>query len=298
MQVAEELWIYAIEDGVKVHESGRTGLSVLENEQARRFVTARTACISLSAGTSATRATRSTLRVAFLSDIHANLPALQNALADAERRGAGAFVVAGDVVGDGPHPVEVIGVLRERKIPAIRGNVDRKVLDVDKTALLRQLIGVAEQRQHAWTARQLGPTEREWLEALPAELSLEYGGVSVRVVHGSPRGDTDYVYPSITGRGLRSKLGEDRPQVLVCGHSHIPFTRRITGVRVINCGSVGRPADGDSRGSYALADLVEGRAPRARIVRFAYPVASLVRALKERGVPGAEPEQYRRGVKR
>ena len=223
---------------------------------------------------------------------------MQNALADAERRGAEAFVVAGDVVGGGPHPVEVIGVLRERNIPTIRGNVDRKVLNADKTALLRQLLGIAKQRQRGWTARQLGPAERAWLAELPEERHLEYEGVSVRVVHGSPRGDTDYVYPSITGRGLRSKLGEDRPHVLVCGHSHIPFTRRIAGVRVINCGSVGRPADGDSRGSYALADLVEDRAPRARIVRFAYPVASLVRALKERGVPGAEPEQYRRGVKR
>lgn len=255
-----------------------------------------TACISLNAPTTSTRGAN--LRVAFLSDIHANLPALRNALDDAERRGAETIVVAGDVVGSGPHPAEVIGLLRERNIPAIRGNVDRKVLQADKTALLRQLLGEAKQRQHAWTVRQLGAAERAWLAELPAERQLEYVGLTVRVVHGSPRGDTDYVYPSITGRGLRSKLGEDRPDVLVCGHSHIPFTRRVVGVRVINCGSVGRPADGDSRGSYALADFMEGRAPRARIVRFAYPVASLVRALKERGVPGAEPDQYRRGVKR
>lgn len=238
------------------------------------------------------------MRVAFLSDIHANLPALRSALTDAEQRGAKVFVVAGDVVGGGPHPVEVISLLREREIPTVRGNVDRQVLEADRTALLGQLLGVAKRRQHAWTARQLGPAERAWLTALPPDLRMEWEGVPVRVLHGSPRGDTDYVYPSITGRGLRSKLGDDRPRMLVCGHSHIPFARRVAGVRVVNCGSVGRPIDGDSRGSYVLTDFADGRILRIRIVRFTYPVAMLVAALRERGVPNADPEQYRRGIKR
>jgi predicted phosphodiesterase len=95
-------------------------------------------------------------------------------------------------------------------------------------------------------------------------------GKRLLLVHGSPLGDTDYVYPSLTARALAAKLGAARPDVLACGHSHIPFTRRIAGVRVVNAGSVGRPVDGDPRGSYALVELDRGALARARIVRFPY----------------------------
>jgi putative phosphoesterase len=213
------------------------------------------------------------MRVAILSDVHANLPALQAALADLERRGAEVVLVAGDVVGDGRHPSEVVEMLRRRAIPTIRGNVERKVIEAaalaDTELALRT--GKKKQADLVWTARRLGPEGLEWLRALPASLELHLAGARLLLVHGSPLGDTDYVYPSLTAQALAAKLGTDRPDVLACGHSHIPFTRRIAGVSVVNAGSVGRPVDGDPRGSYALVDLDRGALPRARIVRFSYP---------------------------
>jgi putative phosphoesterase len=213
------------------------------------------------------------MRVAILSDVHANLPALQAALADLERRGAEVVLVAGDVVGDGRHPSEVVAMLRRWAIPTIRGNVERKVIEAaaltDTELALRT--GKKKQADLVWTARRLGHEGLEWLRALPASLELHLAGARLLLVHGSPLGDTDYVYPSLTAWALAAKLGADRPDVLACGHSHIPFTRRIAGVRVVNAGSVGRPVDGDPRGSYALLDLDRGALPRARIVRFPYP---------------------------
>ena len=230
-------------------------------------------------------------RVALLSDIHANFTALVAALASAERRGCERVVVAGDVVGGGPHPVEVIRLLARRRIPAITGNLDRKVLAAgDDAGRLEELAARGRKRAvHAWTALQLGSAERAWLAALPAEIELECAGQQVLVVHGSPLGDEDYVFPSVTGRALRDKLGGRRPAVLVCGHSHVPFTRVIAGVRVVNCGSVGRPVDGDPRGAYAILDCREDAAPRARIVRFSYAVEQVERDLASRGVPRAAP---------
>ncbi len=236
------------------------------------------------------------MRIAFFSDIHGNRPALLRALADAERRGVTEFLIAGDLVGAGPHPAEVVAILRERGITAIRGNVDRKVLarvaDPDGNA------DDGKQANYAWTAEQLAGPDLAWLRRLPPELRLVRNGVSVRIVHGSPISDTDYVYPSITARGLRSKLGDDRPGVLVCGHSHVPFTRRIAGTRVVNCGSVGRPADGDARGSYALVDFADPARIRGRIIRFTYDVDALIAAIRAREVPGTAPDEYREGVKR
>ena len=140
-------------------------------------------------------------------------------------------------------------------------------------------------------------SRKSWLAALPERLDLTLGGTAVRVVHGSARGDGEYVYPSVTAHVLPAMAGEPRPQLLVCGHSHIPFTRRIAGIRVVNCGSVGRPVDGDPRGSLAIVDLGNGSA-RAQLVRFAYLVAETVRDLAARGVPGAVPDELERGVKR
>jgi putative phosphoesterase len=212
------------------------------------------------------------MRVAVVSDIHANLPALRAALADLDRRGVGAVVVAGDLVGDGRQPAEVVTLLRRRGFPAVRGNADRKVAE---TAALsaEELAERATKKKTAellWTARQLGRPGLAWLARLPATLTLRLGGSRVLVVHGSPLADTDYIYPSLTPRALAAKLGGERPDLLVCGHSHVPFVRRISGVTVANAGSVGRPVDGDPRGSYALVELEAGRAPRGRIVRFSF----------------------------
>jgi putative phosphoesterase len=245
------------------------------------------------------------MKIAFLSDIHANLPALLAALEVADRARAERVVVAGDVVGDGPHPVEVIAQLLQRPVAAIRGNVDRKVLGLGtKRGKLEKRLerGGKQRRNRAWTALQLldAPEERAWLAELPAECSLDLEGRSVLVVHGSPLGDTDYLYPSLTPLGLRAKLEgreEERPSLLVSGHSHIPFVRAVDGVVVVNCGSVGRPADGDRRGSLALVEVEPGSGARAEIVRFPYPVDQVAEAIEARGVPGVSADEYRRGVK-
>lgn len=202
-------------------------------------------------------------------------------------------IVAGDVVGDGPHPAEVIDLLRSTRTLAIRGNVDRKVLEAERV----RDAGDAPEQNRLWTARQLAVRQRAWLAALEAEAELGLAGARLRVVHGSPISDTDYIYPSITAAGLASKLQGDEPDVLVCGHSHVPFARRLGRRLVVNCGSVGRPADGDARGSYALLRLAGGEPPRAAIVRFPYAVNEVMAAMRERGVPGVQPDEYWRGVK-
>ena len=238
-------------------------------------------------------------RLAFLSDVHANLPALRAALADAERRGAEVACVAGDLVGDGPHPAEVIDLLRERGVPVIAGNVERKVTSLAAQGR-KALVELQEKKKRgnlAWTALQLDRERLAWLAALPPSLELGHGGVRTLVVHGSPLGDTDYVFASITTVGIAAKLTDPAVDVLVCGHSHVPFARRVRGVLVINCGSVGRPSDGDPRGSYALAEFRSGRAPTARIVRFAYPVDEVARAIAVRGAPGIDPAEYLHGLK-
>lgn len=245
------------------------------------------------------------MRVALFSDIHGNLPALEAATAAALEAGVSRFVISGDLVGSGPFPRETVDFIRERDdVDVIRGNVDRKVVKAggkSKKKLQKRLYkGRTEVRNRAWTALQLSNSHLEWLSDLPTCLELCFEGVRVYVFHGSPWGDTDYVYPSITPEGLRRKLEPldgAKPDLLVSGHSHIPFTKPVNDMIVVNCGSLGRPADGDPRGAFALAEFEKGFPPRVEIVRFAYPLDDVVAALRERQVPGVDPDEYRRGVK-
>jgi len=238
------------------------------------------------------------VRVVFIADIHANFPALCRSLEWAQRHRADRIVCAGDVVGHGPHPTEVVRLLIEQRIESIRGNVDRKVLELlDNPGKLRKRLKKKSQAPAAWAALSLGDEEREWLAGLPSELRFAAEGVEVQVVHGSPLSDTDYVFPSVTAPSLRVKTKESLPGLLVCGHSHIPFTRRIAGVRVVNCGSVGRPVDGDPRGALALCEFPGNGQVICRIARFAFPVEPLVADLVSRGAKGASPEEYRTGTK-
>jgi exopolyphosphatase/guanosine-5'-triphosphate,3'-diphosphate pyrophosphatase len=261
--------------------------------------------LDLADAVAARRAEADPRRVVFLSDVHGNAPALRAAMEEAERLGAGMVVAAGDFVGDGPHPCAVVRMLRNNAASAIRGNVDRKVLRLagkKRKKLLKRMEKARGARlNRVWTALQLrdGEEEREWLKSLPEEWRTEVAGADVLVVHGSPLSDNDRIFSSLTPRALASKLATvegPRPDVLVCGHTHAPFAEVVDDVLVINCGSAGRPADGDPRGSLAVADLGESP-PRAEIVRFDYPVEAVAADLTELEVPGLDADQFREGTK-
>ena len=238
------------------------------------------------------------MRVAFFSDIHANFPALVQAFESAKRHGVSKVFCAGDITGFGPHPTEVVRLLREHKVQAVRGNVDRKVLALaGSPKKLKSGMDSKKSAPAAWSALNLGEEELKWLSALPAELPLSFSGKKLMLVHGSPLSDTDYIFPSITGQALLAKLGGEKPDILVCGHTHIPFTHDVADVRVVNCGSVGRPVDGDPRGSYAILDIQQRGPVRTQVVRFAYSVDDLVSDLKARRVPSVKPREYRLGIK-
>jgi putative phosphoesterase len=236
------------------------------------------------------------MRIAFFSDIHSNLPAIRTAFERASAMGAEKFFSCGDMIGGGPSPAETIRFLNEKGITAIRGNIERKIAAKAGKATGKKKFPDGKKGNLAWTASRLGQEEMQWLGTLPPDLYFTESGVRIKVTHGSPKSDIDYIYPSITKEALLKKLDLDVPEVLVCGHSHIPFVKSVSGVLVVNCGSVGRPVDGDSSGSFALLDLKAPR-PSARIVRFKYPLEELISVIRQAGPPGVLMEEYILGIK-
>lgn len=225
--------------------------------------------------------------IAVVSDIHGNLPALEAAVADASGRGAEEFFCAGDLTGYGPFPSEVSAFVENMGMRAISGNYDRKAIEaMDGPEKLRKKMKPGKWRILDWTRTHLGPGAEAFLRGLEGRLLLRLrGGHSMLVVHGSPVSDEDTVYPSVTAAGLARKLGPERPDILVCGHTHIPFAKRVGGMLVVNAGSAGMPVDGDARPSYALIGLGRGRMPSCRIVRFSYAVERVTDALAASALP-------------
>lgn len=237
--------------------------------------------------------------MAFVSDIHGNLPALEAAFADAKARGARQVVCAGDLTGYGPFPGEVCRFLEGRRIPAILGNYDEKVIEAAKQG--RSAAAKMKEKKRKilrWTAAHLDGWARGYLAGLPDHLTLRVpGGRRALVVHGSPLSVDDPIYPSITRRGLDAKLGNAQPDILVCGHTHIPFVKRIGGVLVVNCGSAGQPVDGDPRPAYALVHTGQGAEIRGRILRFEYDRGRTISALKKTSLPKDLRKDFMEGNK-
>jgi putative phosphoesterase len=240
------------------------------------------------------------MKIAVFSDIHGNLAALEAAVADARKRGARRLYCAGDLTGYGPFPSEVIRYLDSKGIVTISGNYDKKVLGVEKSgSALKKKMKPRKWKILYQTSKLLKKKDRKAISKLPErhEETLT-GGARLLMVHGGPSSDTDTIYPSITPAGLRRKLGEEQCDILVCGHTHIPFARKISNVLVVNCGSTGMPVDGDPRPTYALIDAGRSGRPSARIIRFVYDNEATAKAIPKSGMPRKLMKDFIEGNKK
>jgi len=224
--------------------------------------------------------------LAAFSDIHGNKHALEAVLADIARRGADRVVCLGDLVGYGAFPNEVIATIRQAGIPTIMGNYDDGV-GYDRAQCGCAYTEPAERARGElslrWTQQEVTAENKAWLRGLPRELWLEQGGRKVLCVHGSPRRINEYLYADRPEESLRRMFSDLEAEVILCGHTHLPYHRRIGGVNLINVGSAGRPKDGDPRAGYALVE-VEDEA-RAEFPRVRYNVGAAAAAIEQAGLP-------------
>ncbi len=182
--------------------------------------------------------------IAVISDIHANLPALEAVLR--EIGDVDEILCAGDLVGYNPWPNEVISMVRERGIRCILGNHDRAILRRDFSYFNPIAVEACQ-----WTLEHLTPESLEFLASLPENMILDMDDSRIAVHHGSPWDEDMYVYPDMVDESFLEKDGAD---ILIMGHTHVPFIAEFPSGKILNPGSVGQPRDGDPRASYAIID--------------------------------------------
>ena len=206
------------------------------------------------------------MRIALIADLHANLPALRAVLDDTARIGCDAVWCAGDLVGRGPHPNQVVQLIREREIPTVQGNWDEAV--GMGRAVTGSLWASAEaeelgQQSLGWTMGELSEENLAWLRQLPTNLRFLVEGRNAQLFHGSPLKQSEYLWEERPSRHF-ARVATDEGDDLFCfGHSHETFHRVSGQSHFVAAGSVGCGGEGDANARYAViyvsdADLVVG----------------------------------------
>jgi putative phosphoesterase len=214
------------------------------------------------------------VKVAVLSDIHSNLHALQAVLADVDAKGLTDIICPGDVVGYGAFPNETVGIVRQRCRTAICGNHDQAVIRIN-TAGMNPMAAAAIH----WTAKNISAGAVDYLRGLKAHEIVVIDRRKVALYHGSPRDDEEYVYEADASADLLEASGAE---VLIMGHTHVPFVKRLEKGLIANAGSVGQPRDNDPRAAYLILDTKE---LSATVVRVEYDVKAAAQAIMDAGLP-------------
>jgi len=200
-------------------------------------------------------------------------------------------------VGYGPQPNEVIALIKEKNITTTLGNYDdaagfeRIVCGCDYKEEREQLLG---ERSLSWTKEHLAPKSRGFLQNLPFQLYFSAGALNILIVHGSPRRLNEYLYENFPEGDLIEMLVQNNADILVCGHTHLPYHRRPGDRHVINAGSAGRPKHGDPDAVYALLEIT-GAAVRVEFRKVGYDYEAAAKAIEQSGLPAEFAAQLRTG---
>jgi putative phosphoesterase len=240
-------------------------------------------------------------RLAIFSDVHANLPAMAVVSEHIKRGGYDGVYCLGDLGGYASEPNEVQELVMAMGCPTIMGNYDEGVgfnKDDCGCSYVKPFDIEMSDISFRWTREHTSDVNKAWLRALPRALRLEVEGRRVLLCHGSPRSTTEYLFETRSDGYLRQFTPggkhDAHAEIIVFGHTHVPYHRVVDGVHFVNAGSVGRPKDGDPRAGYCVL-TTDGDTIEVEQVRLLYDVEAACQRLLAAGLPGYFADYLRTG---
>ena len=216
------------------------------------------------------------MRIAVLSDLHANAQALEAVMNDVVNQNCEHVFCLGDIALAGPQPKEVTDyVMAQNTWTIIQGNTDKMIAQYGPNAIADDVLA-------------LDDSHRAFLENLPPQLSLDVEGCSVLLVHGSPRANNEDILPGMPLDVVEEIIEGTTEKLILCGHTHVPCGYQTnTNQTVVNVGSVGRPMTPQPKACYAIIDFSQGSFEiRHRFVDYDNVLAAQL--VSQRGFVGAD----------
>lgn len=234
------------------------------------------------------------MKIAVISDIHANLPAFEEVMKSIDNQDVDAVYCLGDLVGYNVWPNAIINEIRKLRIPVVAGNHDVKAV------AMHQEKGYHEPEDFAYLM--IGKESVKYLSVLPDRIRLEFKingqNVVILMVHGSPYSNTEYLLEDKPEKDYADIFIETGAHILICGHSHKPYHRIINNnsggpkhFHAINAGSVGKPKDGIPTACYVIISIEknskinEVAEVKVEFIRVSYDVEKAAEAIENSDLP-------------
>ncbi|MGL4772021.1 MAG: metallophosphoesterase family protein [Clostridium sp.] len=231
------------------------------------------------------------MKIAVISDIHGNIYALMKTLEAIEDERVDSIICLGDLVGYGPHPNEVVSMIRRRNIPCIKGNYDASVVDGTFSFIRENMINSFAL---PWANEELRAENRYYLDNLPNSLRLEFNNKNLLFVHGSPNRINEYLLENDDNtRNIMDNLQED---ILVCAHTHIPSVKEFNSKLFINVGSVGKPKIGRPNSTFVILDIDKNGTTKATVKEVEYEVKRIIKDMQMLDFPSSLIRSFELGT--
>lgn len=222
------------------------------------------------------------MRFAVIGDIHGNKYALESVLKDIDSKNVDFVISTGDLVGYMPYPNEVIEMVRKNNIMVVQGNHDKAIAQSEKITT-EEITRMTEQEIQSnastmFTRWCITDRNKRFLKELNTRLTMECDGLKIVIVHGSPVRVDEYLYEDTEILMKTSKQTSE--DIVICGHTHIPYFAEVNKKYFINAGSVGKPKHGDCRSTYVIVEVSEGRVS-CSIQRVSYNLEDMIKDIKD-----------------
>ena len=231
-------------------------------------------------------------KLAIISDLHGNLPALEATLKDIAKHDIQNILCLGDVASFGPQPKETLLRIQALKCPMVMGNADMELLEPNQAEILEEENRWFADVKH-WCAEQLDESDKEFIRTFKSSLTLNLDGLSILAYHGSPKSYNDLITATTPDEELQVFFEGTSANVYVGGHTHEQFIRRYGEARIMNPGSVGLPfimkgSDGLNIcvAEYALLEVIDAQ-PNVTFRRIRYDPKALEKAAHKSAIPHA-----------
>ncbi len=215
------------------------------------------------------------MKLAIISDVHSNLEAFEAVLQEIEKQQIDKIYCCGDVVGYGASPSKCLKLIREFHIPSVMGNHDLAVVTHNVT-----WFNINAAKSILLTIDDLEENDVKFILKFPERNEVVVKDHRILMVHGSPRNPIwEYVHPTYVNSDFVKDIYFD---VIVMGHTHVPFVKRIGNKLILNPGSVGQPRDSNPKASFAIIDVER---LFAKIIRVDYDIEKAAQKIIKFGLP-------------